>query len=113
LAENLISVTLPSSRRRKNSRRRVACAALLVGVEEKRPHDIPPMRHAEFITMIKQRYIYWQDDDAWLGCLDEFPDYWAQGESEADLKACLIDLYKELTSGAIPNVRRVAELDIV
>jgi predicted RNase H-like HicB family nuclease len=62
--------------------------------------------------MIKQSYIYWQDDDAWLGYLEEYPDSWTQGESEAELKEHLIDLYKELASGAIPNVRRMAELDI-
>lgn len=59
--------------------------------------------------MIKQRYVYWQDDESWLGYLEEFPDYWTQGDSEADLKAHLSDLYKDLTSGGIPNVRRVAE----
>jgi predicted RNase H-like HicB family nuclease len=78
----------------------------------RRSWNVPWTRHAEFIVMITQRYIYWQDDDAWLGYLEEFPDYWTQGESEAELKEHLIDLYKELISGAIPNVRRVAELDI-
>ena len=62
--------------------------------------------------MIRQRYLYWQDNDAWLGHLEEYPDYWTQGESEAELKEHLIDLYKELASGTIPNVRRMAELDI-
>jgi predicted RNase H-like HicB family nuclease len=62
--------------------------------------------------MSKQKYVYWKDDDTWLGYLDEFPDYWTQGETEDDLREHLADLYKELTSGAIPNVRRVAELDI-
>ena len=63
--------------------------------------------------MIKQKYVYWKDDDTWLGYLDEFPDYWTQGKTEDDLREHLADLYKELTSGTIPNVRRVAELDIV
>jgi predicted RNase H-like HicB family nuclease len=62
--------------------------------------------------MIRQRYVYWQEGDAWLGYLEEYPDYWTQGESEAELKDHLIDLYKELTGGAIANVRRVAELTI-
>ena len=62
--------------------------------------------------MSKQKYVYWKDDDTWLGYLDEFPDYWTQGETEDDLREHLADLYKELTSGAIPNVRRVAELDL-
>jgi predicted RNase H-like HicB family nuclease len=74
--------------------------------------EAPLVHPMEFIAMVKQRYIYWQDDDAWLGYLEEYPDHWTQGESEAELKEHLIDLYKELTSGAIPNVRRVAELDI-
>lgn len=47
-----------------------------------------------------------------LGYFEEFPDYWTQGETEDDLREHLADLYKELTSGTIPNVRRVAELDI-
>ena len=55
---------------------------------------------------------YWQDGDAWLGCLDEFPDYWTQGESLDDLKAHLADLYRDLTSGEIPCVRRHAEMEI-
>ena len=62
--------------------------------------------------MVKLRYIYWQDEDMWLGYFEEFPDYWTQGESEEELRENLIDIYRELTSGTIPNVRRVAELDI-
>lgn len=48
----------------------------------------------------------------WLGYLDEFPDYWTQGESEEELKENLIDIYKELTSGTIPSARRVAEIEV-
>ncbi len=62
--------------------------------------------------MAKLKYIYWQDDDMWLGYLEEFPDYWTQGETEQEVKDNLIDIYRELTSGVIPNVRRVAELEI-
>ena len=32
--------------------------------------------------MAKPKYIYWQDDDMWLGYLEEFPDYWTQGKTE-------------------------------
>lgn len=56
------------------------------------------------------RYVYWQDGDAWLGYLEEFPDYLTQGDSLADLEAHLLDLHADLTSGAIPHVRRVGEL---
>ena len=48
----------------------------------------------------------------WLGYLEEFPDYLTQGESLADLEDNLRDLYRDLTSGAIPGVRRVAELSV-
>jgi predicted RNase H-like HicB family nuclease len=60
--------------------------------------------------MTKTRYKYWQEDDAWLGYLEEFPDYWTQGGSLRELKENLADIYRELTSGRIPNVRRAADL---
>jgi hypothetical protein len=58
------------------------------------------------------RYVYWQDGDLWLGHLEEFPDYWTQGETQEELEENLRDIYKELTSGNIPGVRRVAELQV-
>lgn len=62
--------------------------------------------------MIKQKYIFWKDENMWLGYLEEYPDYWTQGETEEELKANLLDIYKDLTGGAIQNVRKVAELEI-
>ena len=56
------------------------------------------------------RYVYWQEDDMWLGYLEEFPDYITQGENQEELQENLKDIYAELTSGNIPGVRRVAEL---
>ena len=61
---------------------------------------------------MKQIYVYWQDEDMWLGYLEDYPDYWTQGESEKELRDNLLDLYKDLSGGTIPNVRRVAELDV-
>jgi len=58
------------------------------------------------------RYVHWQDGDMLLGYLDEFPDYLTQGESLAELKENLRDLYRDLTSGEIPGVRKVAELSV-
>ena len=58
------------------------------------------------------RYVYWQEDDMWLGYLEAFPDYWTQGEALEDLHEHLKDLHNDLTSGAVPNVRRVAELEV-
>ncbi len=49
----------------------------------------------------------------WLGYLDEFPDYATQGVSLDDLRQHLLDLYRDLSSGSIPAVRRHSELDLV
>ncbi len=64
-------------------------------------------------TMKTMRYVYWQHDNMWLGYLQEFPDYWTQGETQDELQENLKDLYQELTSGNIPEVRRVAELQVL
>jgi len=58
------------------------------------------------------KYIYWQDEDMWLGYLEEYPDYWTQGETIEELEENLRDIYRELTSGRIPCVRRVAQLEV-
>ncbi len=59
-------------------------------------------------TLLK--YTYWQDEDMWLGYLDEYNDYMTQGETMDELKENLIDIYKELISDQIPAVRYHAEL---
>jgi hypothetical protein len=58
------------------------------------------------------RYVHWQDGDMWLGYLEEFPDYMTQGETLQELEENLRDIYADLTSGAIPCVRKVAELQV-
>jgi predicted RNase H-like HicB family nuclease len=62
--------------------------------------------------MEKMKYIYWQDEGMWLGYLEEYPDYMTQGESIEELEDNLRDIFKELTSGNIPCVRKVAELQV-
>ena len=42
--------------------------------------------------MKKMAYVYWQHEDTWIGYLQEFPDYWTQGESREELEANLKDL---------------------
>ena len=62
--------------------------------------------------MSKARYVHWQDGETWLGYFEDFPNYMTQGESLAELEENLRDLYKDLTSGEIPGIRRVAELTV-
>ena len=62
--------------------------------------------------MDKVKFTYWQDEDMWLGYLEDYPDYMTQGETIAELEENLKDIYKELTSGNIPHVRKTAELEV-
>ena len=32
------------------------------------------------------RFVYWQEGNVWIGYLQDYPDYWTQGETLADLK---------------------------
>ena len=59
---------------------------------------------------MKTKFTYYQEDDMWVGWLEDYPDYRTQGESLSELKENLKDIYHELTSGNIPGVRKVGEL---
>ena len=57
-------------------------------------------------------YIFWQEGDAWLGYLEEYPDYWTQGDSLDGLIEHLKDLFLDLSGGQISGARKVGELVI-
>jgi hypothetical protein len=56
------------------------------------------------------KFVYWEDNGDWLGYLQDYPDYLTQGESLDDLKEHLQDLYKDISAGAIPGIRKVDDL---
>ena len=58
------------------------------------------------------KFVYWRDEDAWIGYLQDYPDYWTQGESLSDLQEHLRDLYADFTAGTIPCIRKIAELEV-
>jgi predicted RNase H-like HicB family nuclease len=60
--------------------------------------------------MEKAKFVYYQEDDKWVGWLEEYPDYHTQGETLDELKENLKDIYEDLTTCKIPNVRRRGEL---
>jgi len=62
--------------------------------------------------MSTARYVHWQDGAMWLGYFEEYPDYLTQGETVGELQDNLRDLYRDLTSGEIAGIRRVAELSV-
>lgn len=71
-----------------------------------------PQPRSDIVMSMRIRYVYWQQGEHWLGYLEEFPDYWTQGESLDDLKQHLLDVYDDLVHDRIPGVRRVAELEV-
>lgn len=36
--------------------------------------------------MSKVNIVYWEEEGGWVGHLQEYPDYWTQGESLDDLR---------------------------
>jgi predicted RNase H-like HicB family nuclease len=62
--------------------------------------------------METRKFIYYQEADMFVGWLEEYPDYRTQGETMEELEENLKDLYRELSSGAVPYVRRIGELRV-
>jgi predicted RNase H-like HicB family nuclease len=58
----------------------------------------------------KKKFVYYQENDMWVGWLEEYPDYRTQGTTLDELKENLIDIHADLTSGDIPKVRKHGEL---
>ena len=56
------------------------------------------------------KFIHWEEEGAWIGYLQDYPDYWSQGETLEDLKEHLRDLYRDFTSGQLQGIRKVDEL---
>ncbi len=60
--------------------------------------------------METKKFVYYQENDHWVGWLEEYPDYHTQGSSLDELKEKLQDIYRDLRSGEIPHVRKYGEL---
>ena len=58
------------------------------------------------------KFIFYQEDDIWVGWLEEYPDYRSQGKTLDELKENLRDIYEDLIGEKIPHVRRHGELVI-
>ena len=55
-------------------------------------------------------FTYWQEDDFFIGHLNQYPDYGTQGTTKEELIENLKDLLVDLESGQVPHVRHVEEL---
>ncbi|NTU48042.1 MAG: type II toxin-antitoxin system HicB family antitoxin [Syntrophobacteraceae bacterium] len=60
--------------------------------------------------MQAKKFMYYEEEDMFVGWLEEFPDYRTQGATIEELKENLKDIYEELTSGRVSRVTRVDEL---
>ncbi|HAI67913.1 MAG TPA: hypothetical protein DCM38_00580 [Gammaproteobacteria bacterium] len=57
--------------------------------------------------------VYWQENDGmWLGYLQNYPDYWTQGETLEELRDNLKDILFEIKNGLIYQVKTVEEMVI-
>ena len=57
-------------------------------------------------------YTYWEDDDGYVGYLDDYPDYITQGETLDDLKDMLRVQYKDMQTFEISFAHRHGKLKI-
>lgn len=58
------------------------------------------------------KYTFWQDEEFFLGYINDYPDYMTQGYSKDELLEHLKDLLKDLESGEVPYIRKVEEMAI-
>ncbi len=55
------------------------------------------------------KFVYWEEDGAWIGYFQDYPDYWTQGGTLDDLREHLRDIYDAVTNGELPGIRKVDE----
>ena len=60
--------------------------------------------------METKKFVYYQENDMWIGWLEEYPDYRTQGSTLDELKDNLKDIYMDVAGGEIPHVRKHGEL---
>ncbi|MCD9189408.1 MAG: hypothetical protein LUM44_23555 [Pyrinomonadaceae bacterium] len=59
------------------------------------------------------KFTFWQDEDYFIGFLNDYPDYETQGKSKEELESNLKSLLEDIESGEIPFIRKVEELSVV
>ena len=60
--------------------------------------------------METMKFVYYKENEIWVGWLEEYPDYRSQGSTMDELKENLKEIYRDLNSGNLPQVRRRGEL---
>ena len=76
----------------------------------KTPVELAMRKAQGAYTMNTVKIVCWEEDGAWLGYLQDYPDYWTHGDTRDDLKEHLMDLCRDITGNFIPGIRKVEEL---
>ena len=69
-----------------------------------------PLNILGYKSMRTIKFTSWQEDDFFIGYLNDYPDYLTQGMSKEELAENLKSLLVDLESGEVPYIRRVEEL---
>jgi hypothetical protein len=73
-------------------------------------HPSAQMPREELSAMQTVKFVYWEEDGARIGYLQDYPDYWIQGEMLDDLREHLRDIYNDVTNGELTGIRKFDEL---
>lgn len=57
-------------------------------------------------------YTFWQDDEFFIGYLNNYPEYQTHGYSKEELLENLRDLLKDFESGEVLFIKKVEEMVI-
>jgi len=66
----------------------------------------------EVKAMDTKKFVYYEDGGMFIGWLDEYPDYWTQGETLDELVENLKDIYSHLSDISKPRIWKVGELQL-
>lgn len=62
---------------------------------------------------MKLKITYWKESDGkYLGYLNDYPEHWTQGEDFEDLKEHLKDLHREFSTGDLPGIKKMEEIEV-
>ena len=62
---------------------------------------------------MKLKITYWKEADGkYLGYLNDYPDHWTQGDDFEDLKDHLKDLHCEFSTGDLPGIKKMEEIEV-
>ena len=58
------------------------------------------------------KFVYYKEDNKFIGWFEDYPDYRSQGKTLEELKTNLRDIYQDLNSGTISHIRQYGELTV-